>query len=296
MSGFSGGRSTTPAKPRPGIDGRSPARNALRSIPAQNVPPAPVMTPATRRGLGVEPVHGRPDRLGGHRVDRVARLGAVDGDDQDARLDAGADRSAHRGAIRIAPSSRIVSPLSIGLSTMCIAVEANSVGLSETRGVRHLGGQPLLDLVREPAEDRRVEDAGCDRAHPDQRSREVPRRDQRHPDDAGLGRRVGDLADLALPRGDRRGEDADAALAVDRLVRGHPRRREPQHVERAHEVDVDDLAVEVVVAGRAVPVRRAGPSRRDRRSAPASAAAPARRPGPAPRRRPRRRERPPARR
>ena len=47
MSGFSGGRSTTPAKPRPGIDGRSPARNALRSIPAQNVPPAPVITPAT---------------------------------------------------------------------------------------------------------------------------------------------------------------------------------------------------------------------------------------------------------
>jgi hypothetical protein len=46
MSGFVGGRSVIPARPRPGIDGDSPFRNALRSIPAQNVPPAPVSTAA----------------------------------------------------------------------------------------------------------------------------------------------------------------------------------------------------------------------------------------------------------
>ena len=42
MTGLAGVRSVSPPKPRPSTDGESPVRNPLRSIPAQNVPPAPV--------------------------------------------------------------------------------------------------------------------------------------------------------------------------------------------------------------------------------------------------------------
>jgi hypothetical protein len=37
-----------PPRPRPGTETFSPARNALRSMPALNVPPAPVTTPSVR--------------------------------------------------------------------------------------------------------------------------------------------------------------------------------------------------------------------------------------------------------
>ena len=43
--GFRGGVSVIPHSPRPWKDGDSPRRNALRSIPAENTPPAPVRTP-----------------------------------------------------------------------------------------------------------------------------------------------------------------------------------------------------------------------------------------------------------
>ena len=51
-------RSVIPPRPRPGRSGRSPRRNALRSMPAENVPPAR----SARDGeivVGVKPVHGR---------------------------------------------------------------------------------------------------------------------------------------------------------------------------------------------------------------------------------------------
>src|SRR6516165_1577776 len=48
MSGLRGGVMVMPPKPRPGIIGLSPRIQALRSIPAQNVPPAPVSTPTRR--------------------------------------------------------------------------------------------------------------------------------------------------------------------------------------------------------------------------------------------------------
>ena len=44
--GLRGGVWVMPHRPRPGKEGTSPLRNALRSIPAENVPPAPVSTPA----------------------------------------------------------------------------------------------------------------------------------------------------------------------------------------------------------------------------------------------------------
>ena len=45
ISGLRGGVWVMPHSPRPGNEGVSPLRNALRSIPAENVPPAPVSTP-----------------------------------------------------------------------------------------------------------------------------------------------------------------------------------------------------------------------------------------------------------
>ncbi len=152
----------------------------------------------------------------------------------------------------MAPSRRIVSPLSIGLSMTCSAVEANSSGRPRRAGCGTWAARPSRISCGEAAEDRGVEDAGRDRADPDQRAGQVAGGDQGHADDAGLGRGVGDLADLALPGRDRGGEHADAALAVLGLVGGHPGGGEPQHVEGADQVDVDDLAVEVVVAGAAV--------------------------------------------
>src|SRR5215469_1497237 len=44
ITGFAGGRSTIPPKPRPAAIGASPARKPLRSMPALKVPPAPVST------------------------------------------------------------------------------------------------------------------------------------------------------------------------------------------------------------------------------------------------------------
>ena len=98
--------------------------------------------------------------------------------------------------------------------------------------------------------------------------REVARGRQRHADDPALGRRVGDLADLAVVRGDRRGVDADAALALGvGLVAEHRRGGEPQHVERADQVHVDDglervEAVRPALASRAL--RPADPRAADR--------------------------------
>src|ERR1035437_7419968 len=44
MTGLAGGRSTMPPNPRPPASGFSPVRKPFRSMPAQNVPPAPVST------------------------------------------------------------------------------------------------------------------------------------------------------------------------------------------------------------------------------------------------------------
>src|SRR5271157_100419 len=46
ISGLRGGVCVMPHSPRPGNEGDSPFRNALRSIPEENVPPAPLSTPA----------------------------------------------------------------------------------------------------------------------------------------------------------------------------------------------------------------------------------------------------------
>src|SRR3954451_6894760 len=48
ISGFRGGPSAIPAKPRPSTCGLSPATNALRSMPAEKPLPAPVRIPTRR--------------------------------------------------------------------------------------------------------------------------------------------------------------------------------------------------------------------------------------------------------
>ena len=132
----------------------------------------------------------------------------------------------YRGAIRSAPSSRIVSPLSIGFSTIDVASCAYSPGRPSRCG----NGIELPSASRASSgsarEQRGVEQARGDRHDADAVLGEVARGRERHADDAALRGRVGDLADLALVRGDRRGLHAHAALgAVVGLVPAHRRRR-----------------------------------------------------------------------
>src|SRR5262249_43743876 len=90
-------------------------------------------------------------------------------------------------------------------------------------------------------EHRRVGRAGRDRQHADTVARKLSRNRQRQADDAALRGRVGRLTDLAVVGGVRRGVDDHPALPVRRrLVGRHRRRGEPDHVERADEVDLDD--------------------------------------------------------
>ncbi|MCO5556213.1 hypothetical protein L7F22_009759 [Adiantum nelumboides] len=87
----------------------------------------------------------------------------------------------------------------------------------------------------------RTRSAGPAATDPDAEVGQVAGDRQGHADDAALGRRVRGLPDLALERRDRGGVDDDAAVAVDRLGLRDPLRGEADHVERADQVDVDDL-------------------------------------------------------
>ena len=237
------------------------------------------MTPATARSSGVELVQRRRDRLGGRRVDRVARLGPVDRDDQDA-VDQLVGRAIGRGrviagAIRIAPSSRIVSPLSIGLSMMCSASRAYSSGLPEPARVRHLLRQRVLhDLVRQPGEDRGVEDAGRDGADPDQlarrgraRRRASCRRCRPSTRRTGSGRSG---PPTRRPRRSARRRRARRRPARWRAIRAAASRSTLNVPTRL----MRDLARTAPATRAAVAVDDAAPCRRARRSAPARAAGP----------------------
>ena len=107
-------------------------------------------------------------------------------------------------------------------------------------------------LLGQRREQRRVEEAGSDRHHPDPAPGEVTRGGQGHRDDPALGGGVGDLPDLAVEGGDRGGVDADAALAcLVGLIAAHRGRRQAQHVEGPDQVDPDHVreVFEVVGAG-----------------------------------------------
>ena len=143
--------------------------------------------------------------------------------------------------MRKAPSRRITVPLSIGLREDVQHQLRILRRLAEAAGERHRGGQALLHLLRHAEEERRAEQAGCDRHHPDALARQLARGGQgqrRHP---ALRGGVGGLADLPLERRDRGRVDDHAALAVgQRLQPRHRRHGQAHHVERADQVDPDD--------------------------------------------------------
>ena len=121
--------------------------------------------------------------------------------------------------------------------------------------MRNLLAQRGLRLLGQRTQQRGLEQTGGDGAYPDQLARQVARDRQRHADDAALGRGVGGLTDLTLERGHRGGVDDDAALAVDGLGLGHAFGGQPDHVERADQVDLDDLG-EAVEGERTVLAQR----------------------------------------
>src|SRR5688572_20331039 len=130
---------------------------------------------------------------------------------------------------------------------------------AEARGKRHLLAERLLRVLRQAGEQRRLEDAGRDGAHADTVARKVARDGQCHADDRALRRRVGRLADLAVVGRDRSGVHDHAALA--RSVRhglGHGVGSEPDHVERAHDVDRQHLAEAAEVVRRFLAQRALG--------------------------------------
>ena len=174
-------------------------------------------------------------------------------------------RADYLGAIRIAPSRRIVSPLRYAFSTMCDASLANSSGVPRRFGKARSRRATPCCLGQHP-EQRRVHAdraRSCTTRMPD--GREIARRRQRHADDAALRRRVGELADLAVERGDRRGVDDHAAVpSASGVGLRDLGRLERHHVERADQVDANDpipLTAHVrraVLADRAYRDARAG--------------------------------------
>jgi len=76
---------------------------------------------------------------------------------------------------------------------------------------------------------------------PNAGARQLARNRQRHRDDAAFRCAVGGLPDLPLERSNRSRVDDDAALAAGiRRVAGHCVGGEPQRIESADQVDVDD--------------------------------------------------------
>ena len=86
----------------------------------------------------------------------------------------------HRGCIRIAPSSRIVSPFSIAFSMMCAASAAYSSGWPRRGGNGTCAPSEARIGSGRRAEQRRLEDAGRDGHHANPQLGQVTRDRQRH--------------------------------------------------------------------------------------------------------------------
>src|ERR687897_1282844 len=129
------------------------------------------------------------------------------------------------------------------------------VGGAEALGEEHVALELLLELLAglALAVDRRVDEAGRDAVHPDSDRGQVAGDRQRDADHAALRRRVARLADLAV-EGSHGGDRHDRApLAVGQgLGLRHGRGRQPDAVERAQEVHLDDLLEVAEVVGRLV--------------------------------------------
>ena len=131
------------------------------------------------------------------------------------------------GAMRRAPSSRIVSPFSIGFSTMWRTRAAYSSGRPRRCGKGTEAPSDCCDVLGQAAQHRRLENAGRDRDDADAVAGELARRRQGERRNPALRCGIGGLADLAIERGDRGGVDDHAALAFGDRARAwssRPRR------------------------------------------------------------------------
>ena len=119
----------------------------------------------------------------------------------------------------MAPSRRIVSPLSIGLRDDVLDQGGVLLGAAEPARVRHLPAEGVLRLLRQARRASGV--ANRPGAIVTTRIRlvgELAGDRQGHAGDARLRRGVGGLADLPVEGGDGGGADDDAALLADGSV------------------------------------------------------------------------------
>src|ERR1035437_5169271 len=310
MTGLAGGRSTIPPNPRPPASGFSPVRKPFRSMPAQNVPPAPVSTitrisvrasrSSSAAAMALATASLTALRAVGRSILTTATVPSTSVSTI-TRISVRASRSSSAAAMALATASltalravgRSIVTTATGPSTsvstasgtasppVCCsalppdpasllrlepdtAVEPDDLGVhvvvldQRSDEVREFGGRthPLrehhrcrelgLELLagRSRSVDRRVDYPRADGVHPDTDGRQVPGGRHRHADDPALGRGVGDLACLSLDASDGRGVDDHAAQAVgvDGLGARDGGGPDPHQVERADQVDVDDLA------------------------------------------------------
>ena len=111
---------------------------------------------------------------------------------------------------------------------------------TQTRRVRYLRAQRLLDVVRCTLHERRIEDTRQNRVDANQFPGQVSSNRQGHADDATLGRRVGSLPDLPIFRRHRCCIDDGATLAVDRVKGRHAGSRLRYASESTHQINLDD--------------------------------------------------------
>src|SRR5450830_565647 len=117
------------------------------------------------------------------------------------------------------------------------------LSLAETFGEGDRCRQRLLDFFRQLVQQRRQEQARCNRHHAHAELGEVARERQGQRGDAAFRRRIGGLTDLAVVGGNGSSRDDYAALAVfQRLLRDHLCCGKADHVEGADQIDVDDAA------------------------------------------------------
>src|SRR5690606_2711823 len=265
--GFFGGASVTPPNPRPSTVGKSPPRNAFRSMPAQNVPPAPVSTytETSLRSSSSSRAAATPRAMAPLMAFLTfGRLSVMTAIPPSTSTRTSSD-TATSGLLGLEADAAVQAD-DLGVDVVVLNQHPHQVGelrgTAHALGEHHRGHQLGLELlgVGGEAVDRGVDDAGADRVDPDADDGQVAGRGHGHADDAALGRRVGHLSYLALQGRNRRGVDDDTAGAV--LVRGlglaDRGGADAHEVEGADQVDVDDLPVGGEVVRRAVPVHRTG--------------------------------------
>src|SRR6516164_1447804 len=272
MTGLAGGRWVMPPKPRPPAAEFSPAAKPLRSIPAQKVPPAPVMISevtslrVSNSSMCAAMLRATASltalRASGRLIVMMPMPSATSAKTASA-TSLPPWRSRERCTRRAVSPRRGRAPGLLWLESDA-AVEADDLGVhvvvldqrpdelgelgrgAHALGEHDRGGEPGLELLagRPGAVDGGVDDPRADGVHPHPDGREVTCGRHGHPDDPALGRRVGQLAGLPLDAGYRGCVDDHAALAVGihRLGAGDRRRPDAHQVERADQVDVDHLA------------------------------------------------------